>query len=451
MKARLLTALAAALLCGCTTSIRMSYKPGSPARPLRAERLPRIHLSPLYDKTPGFIQPGPVLKGVFRPPLVTGVLDALRTELERLGLPLVDRGQADAVLQGTIVKAWGGPSGMGTGCEIDLALRLDSPSGQPLWNDTLFGNGTSMAVASSFDDSCTRALAALMGQIGPAFESQGVLAKAVAGGAAAARAEKPAPAAAPAVRSDVDELPARSAPKKDKAYAVVIGIRKYRQGVPEADFADTDARLVSSYLTRTLGFEDANVATLINDDATKSGFEKYFESWLPNRVEEDAEVFVYFSGHGSPNPKTGDAYLVPYDGDPTYLDKTGYPLKRLYAELAKLPAKRITVAMDSCFSGAGGRSVMARGARPLVSAALDEGLPEKLAVLAAAAGDQISNTYQEKGHGLFTYFLLKGIREQAGRRDVDFKAAFDYAAPKVANTARREFNADQTPQWKGRP
>ena len=72
-------------------------------------------------------------------------------------------------------------------------------------------------------------------------------------------------------------------------------------------------------------------------------------------------------------------------------------------------------------------------------------------LLAAAAGDQISNTYQEKGHGLFTYFLLKGIREQAGRRDVDFKAAFDYAAPKVANTARREFNADQTPQWKGRP
>lgn len=67
-----------------------------------------------------------------------------------------------------------------------------------------------------------------------------------------------------------------------------------------------------------------------------------------------------------PNPKSGDAYLVPYDGDPAFIDETGYSLKRMYAALGKLPAKEVIVALHSCYSGAGGRSVIAKGSRPLV-------------------------------------------------------------------------------------
>ena len=263
-------------------------------------------------------------------------------------------------------------------------------------------------------------------------------------------AAKQAVKAPPRVRSDVDELPSARIQQRDKAYAVVIGIRRYMLGLPEADFADADATLMKTYLVKTLGYQDVNVVMLINERATLSGFEKFIESWLPNRVQDGAEVFVYFSGHGAPNPKTGDAYMVPYDGDPTYLDKTGYPLKRLYAELAKLPARKVTVVMDSCFSGAGGRSVVSKGARPLVMVSAGEGAPEKLNVISAAAGDQISYTYQDKGHGLFTYFFLRGIKEQAGKKTLDMKAVFDYAAPQVANTARREYNADQVPQWSGK-
>ena len=155
-------------------------------------------------------------------------------------------------------------------------------------------------------------------------------------------------------------------------------------------------------------------------------------------------MFVYFSGHGSPNPAKGDAYLVPYDGDPTYIDQTGYPLKRMYEQLGKLPAKSVTVAMDSCFSGAGGRSVLAKGARPLVTVAMVDALPANITVLSASAGDQISNSYQEKGHGLFTYFLLKGMKEKGA----DMKSVFAYLKPEVARTARRELNSDQDPQWR---
>jgi len=269
--------------------------------------------------------------------------------------------------------------------------------------------------------------------------------RSLAAGAASAAAPAPAivPPASAAVRSDVDDLPAARA-SLPKRHAVVIGVERYRENLPKADFAAGDAKLAAEYFKRVLGVPEQNLALLVDERATKGDFEKYFERWLPNRVEAGDEVFVYFSGHGSPNPAKGDAYLVPYDGDPTYIDQTGYALDRLYAQLAKLPAKSVTVAMDSCFSGAGGRSVLAKGARPLVTVSTVEALPARITVLSASAGDQISNSFQEKGHGLFTYFLLKGLKE----RGPDMKGVFEYLKPEVARTARRELNSDQDPQWR---
>lgn len=87
----------------------------------------------------------------------------------------------------------------------------------------------------------------------------------------------------------------------------------------KSDFATQDARLVSDYLIKVLGYPEENVITLLDDRALKSDFEKYFEQWLFNNVENGSTVFIYYSGHGSPNPQTGDAFLVPYDGDPTFI------------------------------------------------------------------------------------------------------------------------------------
>jgi uncharacterized caspase-like protein len=195
------------------------------------------------------------------------------------------------------------------------------------------------------------------------------------------------------------------------------------------------------------------VATLVNERATRTDIEKYVESWLPNRVEKDDMVFVYFSGHGAPNPKTGDAYLVPYDGDPAFVDATGYSLKRLYDSLGKLPAKEVVVMLDSCFSGGGGRSVIAKGMRPMVlSVENPVAAGGKTVVLAASQGDQVSSTYDQKSHGLLTYFFLKGLQGEAdGNKDgsVDLAELFAYLKPQVERKARRDFNNEQTPQLLG--
>ena len=102
--------------------------------------------------------------------------------------------------------------------------------------------------------------------------------------------------------------------------------------------------------------------------------------------------------------------------------------------------------MDSCFSGAGGRSVLAKGARPLVALKADV-LPARVTVLSASAGDQISNSWPEMGHGLFTYYFLKGLKEKDG----DLRAVYDYLKPEVTRAARRTYNSDQEPQWRQGP
>jgi hypothetical protein len=262
-------------------------------------------------------------------------------------------------------------------------------------------------------------------------------------------ANLPEGALAATIISDVDEIPPGKGQENKNAYAIVIGVEQYRQQLPRAEFAVHDAQAVAQYLTKTLGYPENNVVTLLNEHAAKSDFEKYFEKWLPNNVEKNATVFVYYSGHGAPNLKNGDAYLVPYDGDPSFIAETGYPLRRMYDALGRLPAKEVIVAIDSCFSGAGGRSVVAKGARPLVMNLMTTALPRNMTVLSASAGDQTSSTYDDKGHGLFTYFLLKGIKnEDVTKPDgsISMSDLFGYLKPQVERIARKQYNNEQTPQ-----
>lgn len=255
------------------------------------------------------------------------------------------------------------------------------------------------------------------------------------------------------VVSDVDDAPKVSLPTQKNRFAVLIGIEQYRQQLPKVEFAAHDAQIMREYLVKALGYPEENVVTLVNQNATKTDIEKYIERWLPNHVDKNSSVFVFYSGHGAPNAKTNEGYLVTYDGDPTFLEVTGYPLKRLYEQLGQLVSKENFVVLDSCFSGSGGRSVVAKGTRPIVimteSPALLSG---KTVVLSASAGNQVSNTYSPKGHGLLTYFFLKGLRGEADKNQdkvIDVQELFAYLKPSVEGIARREYNSEQTPQLIG--
>ena len=252
------------------------------------------------------------------------------------------------------------------------------------------------------------------------------------------------PAEAAAAKSDVD-APLYKVSENADNYAVVIGIERYSD-IPEAEFAEHDAAAVRDHLA-ALGFPQRNIVSLIGAKATKTGLIKELETWLPQNVGPNSTVFVYYSGHGAPDVKTGRSYLVPWDGDPQFLDDTGYPVERLYQKLGQLKAKRVIVALDACFSGVGGRSVLAKGLRPLVNQVSAELAPGKVVALTASGANQAAGAYPRQGHGLFTYYLLRGLNGDAADKDGRVTVASLYAslAARVQDEARKA-GADQAPQ-----
>jgi len=241
-----------------------------------------------------------------------------------------------------------------------------------------------------------------------------------------------------AASTDIQDIPDFKSSPRNNDLAVIIGIENY-QGLPKSDYSKSDAGIVRDYL-KALGFQERNMEFITDDKATFSSIKKTIETWLPNRVKKDSRVFIYYSGHGAPAIKSGDAYIVPFDGDPNYLEDTGYPLKRLYDKLGKLQVAEVTVVLDSCFSGAGGRSVLAKGARPLVMMADITTIPSNMAILSATQGSQISTSSPEKGHGVFTYYFLKALKE--GKKNIS--EIYEYIKPLVEDEAK-QLNVQQSP------
>lgn len=271
--------------------------------------------------------------------------------------------------------------------------------------------------------------------------------------AAAPTSAAPAPvAAAPAPVKSYDAPPPSAVAVDPNAYALVIGIEKYRQeGIPVVDFAARDARTMQSYLTGAMGFDPKNVLAITDERATRTDFDKALR-WLGNRTGAESRVFVFYAGHGAPNPATGEGYLMPYESDPNYLEETAFPAAKLYAAVAKLGAKDATIVLDACFSGLGGRSLIAQGARPLVNVRAAKA-PAGVTVLSAAQSNQISASDRERRHGLLTSYLFEALH---GGADADGDGrlmtgeVYAFVRAGVERAARLQ-NLEQTPTLSASP
>lgn len=257
----------------------------------------------------------------------------------------------------------------------------------------------------------------------------------------------PRPQGRPSFYDDV-ESPASPATRQRPAdFALAIGLDDYRS-VAASEFGQRDAEAFARYATAKLGVPEENVITLSGQRATKTDIVKYVEEWLPRNVDENSRVFVYFSGHGAPDPENGSSYLLPWDGDPMFLQSTAYPVRQLYDKLAGLKARKVVVFLDACFSGAGGRSVIAKNLRPLVHV-IDAAVPKtgKLTVLTASGASQVAGGFESKRHGLFTYYLLKGLGGEAAGKDgaLEMSGLYEFVKAGVRKQAHRE-NREQDPQ-----
>lgn len=215
--------------------------------------------------------------------------------------------------------------------------------------------------------------------------------------------------------SEVDaDLPMSFYARKN-TYALVIGNQNYRF-VSDVPYAIHDARVFADYCKKTLGIPAANVH--VSEDATKQMIlEEEIQDWVGKiQNPDESQLIVYYAGHGVPDTKNGNkAYLLPTDVRGTSPQR-GIALEDFYKTLGDLGFNQTTVFLDACFSGVNRENTgVTEGLRAVEidveNTALDNG---NIVVFSAAQGNETAQGYPEQGHGLFTYYLLKSIRDTNG-------------------------------------
>lgn len=239
----------------------------------------------------------------------------------------------------------------------------------------------------------------------------------------------------------------RAGQSRPNSYALVIGIEKYRDAAAPPG-ARVDAQRFAALAKTTLGVPADHVIVALDDRASKADIEKHL-SWLSSNVPSGGRVYFFFAGHGTPEPTSQSAFLLPYDGDPKLVARTGLAMSNVMAELSATKAQEVVAFVDTCYSGAGGRSVLPPGARALVKViepTVDRA--SRVALFSSAGASEISGPIPAGTEGLFTHTLVDAIGSGSADVDGDGNISLGEVAvwvkPRVAREAKKD-SRDQTP------
>ena len=232
---------------------------------------------------------------------------------------------------------------------------------------------------------------------------------------------------------------------RNNTYALIIGNQNYRftSNVP---YAIHDARVFAEYCKKTLGIPVENIH--ISEDATKQMIlEEEMDDWVARIPErENKQLIVYYAGHGVPDVKNKNkAYLLPTDVRGTNPQR-GIALDAFYARLGELAFARTSVFLDACFSGVNRNNEgVTEGLREAELEAEEATFSEgNVIVFSAAQGNETAQGYPEEGHGLFTYFLLKELKDTNG--SVNYGELSDRITSNVSRQALQlKLQKKQTP------
>ena len=237
-------------------------------------------------------------------------------------------------------------------------------------------------------------------------------------------------------------------------WAVVIGISEYQdRSVPALRYADDDARAFRDFLLSPAagmgGFKPENVRYLENEEATYREIRLAFRDFLKAATDEDV-VFIFFAGHGAPDPeRPEDLYLLAHDTEAASIAGTGFPMEEVSEAIRRTYARTIISFIDACHSGGVSGDVGLRAIDNPINRAFHDRVAQSLGVQVSFTASQVNQYSQEGtqwggGHGVFTYFLMRGLQGEADE-DGDGIVTLGESLEWTRDRVRRETRNGQIP------
>ena len=275
--------------------------------------------------------------------------------------------------------------------------------------------------------------------------------------------------------SEVDiDIP--NSTRQVNGYALIIGNEDYASYQTDLDesqnvpFAAQDAESFKNYLNVMYGMPKENIIFLIN--ATSGEMSQSIAKFkkLMEFDGKDNNFIFYYSGHGMPDENTNDPYIMPVDIS-GYTVNQAISLNDLLSDFSKADYNSCNLFIDACFSG------VSRSPEPLikvkgvgkwkikkpksntksfydfdlikvpdndVSDFVNTNIGNKMVLFSSSSGEETSLTDEKNQHGLFTFHLLKKLKESKGKITTD--GLFKYIKNKVGVESIMNFNKQQTPE-----
>lgn len=248
-----------------------------------------------------------------------------------------------------------------------------------------------------------------------------------------------------------------------RLWVVAIGVGKFQQpAIGGLEYPDDDARDVLNYFRDTFQLPAEQLFLRIDEQATLREIKSTLGTQLMKRATDPRDtVIIYFAGHGmrdriagSLDPDGLAKYFLPYDANLEDLYSTALEMDEVTNILHRLTPERVVVLLDSCFSGAAGGRSPFDPRSPAERAPISGEFLDRMAhigkgrvVLAASGPNESAQEDADLGHGVFTYYLLQGLRGAAdGDRngEIDVHEVYRYLSENVSKATRGK----QNPQLK---
>jgi uncharacterized caspase-like protein len=248
-------------------------------------------------------------------------------------------------------------------------------------------------------------------------------------------------------------------------WAVVIGVGTYDSAsIAPAPYAVGGAEAFHRLLTGSSQFKPDSVLLLTDRTERKPTLRNIkwaLGTFLARSARQDDTVLIYFAGQGGvevdPRGLEPDGfvrYLLAQDAVAGDFYSTALPLDGFLEIFARIEAERVVAFLDASYSGAAGGRTFASRRTPR---SVDQWLQQRVlqtkgrAIVASSRPNEMSIGLAELGHGIFTHYLLEGLRGTADRdqdRVVTLHELYEYVEANVTRRSRA-MGGSQHPMLKG--